>query len=94
MKWLAAALALWLVPPGSCGREQMPPTIQEATAQHAPRFMELPGVVSVGIGLDDDGTPVIVVGLDRERPETRAVLPQAVDGHRVKVQVVGQMRAR
>jgi hypothetical protein len=72
----------------------MPPTIQEVRAQKAPEFMRLPGVVSVGIGRDTDGAAVIVVGLDRERPATRAALPQEVEGHRVTVRVVGRIEAR
>lgn len=72
----------------------MPATIQDVRARHAPELMRLPGVVSVGIGKDADGTLVIVVGLDRERPETRAAVPQRVEGHRVKVEVTGMPRAQ
>lgn len=72
----------------------MAPTIQEVKAQHEAELMQRPGVVSVGIGRDSDGVLVLVIGLDRDRPETRAALPQQLDGHRVKVQVVGQIRAR
>ncbi len=72
----------------------MSPTIQEVRAQKAPEFMQLPGVVSVGIGRDSAGAPVIVVGLDQERPQTRAALPQQVDGHRVEARVLGQLRAQ
>ena len=91
---LAVVLALWIAPATTCGRSEVPPTIEEAKARHAPEFMRLPGVVSVGIGRDADGASVIVVGLDRERPETRAALPQQVDGHRVRVEVTGQPRAQ
>ena len=72
----------------------MPPTIQDVKARHAPEFMRLPGVVSVGIGRDADGAPVIVVGLDRDRPETRAALPPQVEGHRVRIEVVGRVQAQ
>jgi hypothetical protein len=56
--------------------------------------MAQPGVVSVGIGRDADGTEVIVVGLDRERPEARAALPSELEGYRVRVQVIGGVRAQ
>jgi len=72
----------------------MPSSIQEAKAKHEARLMAQPGVVSVGIGRDPDGTEVIVVGLDRERPEARAALPRELDGHPVRVQVIGNVRAR
>jgi len=52
------------------------------------------GVVSVGVGRDADGTEVIVVGLDRERPETRAALPRELEGYRVRVRIVGSVRAQ
>ena len=94
MRRLAAALVLCIAPADMCGGNEVSPTIEEAKARYAPEFMRLPGVVSVGIGRDADGAPVIVVGLDRERPETRAALPPQVDGHRVKVEVVGSIRAR
>ena len=91
---LAVALVLWIAPAATCGRNEVPPTIEEARARYTPEFMRLPGVVSVGIGRDSGGTPVIVVGLDRERPETRTALPQQVEGYRVKVQVTGMPRAQ
>lgn len=72
----------------------MPPTIEDVKARHTPELMGLAGVVSVGIGRDTAGALVIVVGLDGERPETRAALPQELEGHRVEARVVGQIRAR
>ncbi len=89
-----AAILLLVAAAGACGSENMPPSIQETKAKHEARLMAQPGVVSVGIGRDADGTEVIVVGLDRERPEARAALPPALDGYRVRVQVVGTVRAQ
>ncbi|HXV89728.1 MAG TPA: hypothetical protein VD707_00070 [Gemmatimonadales bacterium] len=94
MRRLAAALVLWITPAATCGRNEVPPTIEEAKARYAPEFMRLPGVVSVGIGRDVDGAPVLVVGLDQERPETRAALPRQVEGHGVRVEVTGLPRAQ
>ena len=91
---LAAAILLLVAAAGACGRENMPPSIQEAKAKHEARLMAQPGVVSVGIGRDADGTEVIVVGLDRERPEARAALPRELDGYRVRVQIIGTVRAQ
>ena len=72
----------------------MTPTIQEVKARHEGRLMTMPGVVSVGLGQKPDGTPVIVVGLDRRRPATMAQLPQILDGYAVSVEFVGEIRAQ
>lgn len=70
------------------------PSIQDVKAEHASRIMALPGVVSVGIGRDAGGQPILVIGLDRERAETRARLPQELEGYALKVEIVGDVRAR
>lgn len=72
----------------------MPPSIRDVKIKHEARLMALAGVVSVGIGRDDDGTHVLVVGLDRDRPETRASLPAELEGYRVRVRITGTMRVR
>jgi len=91
---VAAALALLISWTGSAGEKAMSPTIQEVKARHAPRFLALSGVVSVGIGRDADGREVIVIGLDRARPETQASLPAQLDGYRVRVEIIGTLKAR
>jgi hypothetical protein len=91
---VAAALALLISWTGSAGEKAMSPTIQEVKAKHAPRFLALPGVVSMGIGRDADGHEVIVIGLDRARPETQASLPAQLDGYRVRVEIIGTVKAR
>lgn len=72
----------------------MPATVQDVKARHESRIMAQPGVVAVGIGRDPDGKDAIVVSLDRDRPEVRAALPQALEGYPVRVQVIGPVRAR
>lgn len=72
----------------------MPGTIQEVKAQHQKSLLAMPGVVSVGIGRGPDGKPVIVIGLDRPRPETVKQLPQSLDGHPVRVDVIGPIKAQ
>jgi hypothetical protein len=69
-------------------------SIQDVKQKHAARLMEIPGVVSVGIGRNDDGQTVIVLGLDRERAATRAQLPKCLEGYEVRAEVVGKIRAR
>ncbi len=70
------------------------PTIQEVKAKHAERLLAIPGVVSVGIGKNPDGQLVIVVGLDGPRPETVEQIPKALEGHPVRVEIIGPVKAR
>jgi len=51
-------------------------------------------VVSVGIGRDADGHEVIVIGLDRARPETQARLPTQLEGYRVRMDIIGTVKAQ
>jgi hypothetical protein len=54
----------------------------------------LPGVVSVGIGLDPNGNQTIIVGLDASNPEIEAKMPEMVDGFPVIVQSIGSLKAQ
>ena len=91
---VAAALALLISWTSSAGERMTSPTIQDVKARHAARFLALPGVVSVGIGRDAESHEMIVIGLDRARPETQARLPTELEGYRVRVQVVGTVKAQ
>jgi hypothetical protein len=79
---------------GSVKEREMPQTIQDVKARHAPRLLALPGVVSVGIGRAAEGHDVIVVGLDRPRPKTQADLPARLEGYPVRVEIIGAVRAQ
>lgn len=72
----------------------VPPTIQEVKTRHEKRLMAMPGVVSIGIGREPDGKPVIVIGLDGPRPETVKDLPQSLEGYPVRVKITGPIRAQ
>lgn len=71
----------------------MPPSIQEVKKKHEARLLAMPGVVSVGIGRDEDGNPAIIVGLDGPRPETVAQLPQFLEDCLVLTQIIGTIKA-
>jgi len=68
------------------------PRPEEVLNRHSGELMRMRGVLSVGIGRDDAGRPVIVIGLDGERPDTQAALPASLDG--VPVQVMTSNRSR
>ncbi len=72
----------------------MSPSIQEVKKQHEARFLDMPGVVSVGIGLDPDGNEAIIVGVDGSNPETQAKIPVTLEGFPVRVQTIGTIRAQ
>jgi hypothetical protein len=91
---VAALLVLLISCTGYAGEQAMPATIHEVKAKHAPRFLALPGVVSVGVGRDAGGDEVIVIGLDRARPETQAGIPTQLEGYSVRVQIIGAVKAQ
>jgi len=72
----------------------MSSSIQEIKERHTGRFLAMPGVVSVGIGRDPDGKPVIIVGLDSPRPQTQKKLPKVLDDYPVRVEIIGPVKAQ
>jgi hypothetical protein len=95
MPALMATAMLSISTASACGEETpMRTSIQEVKQKHATRLMGVHGVVSVGIGRNEDGQDVIVVGLDRERATARAQLPECLEGYEVRAEVVGKVKAR
>ena len=72
----------------------MTSSIQEVKKQHETLLLDMPGVVSVGIGLDSNGQQAIIVGLDGPRPETEAKIPAVLEGFPVITQIVGSIKAQ
>lgn len=71
----------------------MSPSIEEVKKKYTQTLLAKPGVISVGIGKDPDGIPVIIVGLERPRPETQKKLPQTLEGYPLQVEIVGKIKA-
>lgn len=71
----------------------MSETILEVKKKHESFLLSLTGVVSVGIGQDPDGKPVIIAGLDKPRPKTEKKVPQKLDDFPVRVEIVGRIKA-
>jgi hypothetical protein len=71
----------------------MPPSIKEVKTRHEKRLMQLPDVISVGIGKDKSGVPAIIVGLKSSNPETESQLPTHLEGYPVQVRYVGEIKA-
>ncbi len=64
---------------------KMSNSIKDVKTQHEERLLQLPGVVSVGIGQDEKGNQAIIVGLERPDPETESQLPTLLEGYPVVV---------
>ena len=73
---------------------EIPPSIQEVKQRHTSHLLEEPGVVSVGLGQDAKGNPAIIVGVDAQRPETQARLPQSLEGYPVITRILGEIEAQ
>ena len=72
----------------------MPTSIKEVKTQHEARLLQLPGVVSVGVGRDENGNSAIIVGLERPEPETESQLPSRLEGYPVVIRIVGRIKAQ
>lgn len=48
--------------------------------KHAGRLMRIKGVMSIGIGKDDDGRPAIVIGVSSDAPDAVGQLPDSIEG--------------
>lgn len=77
-----------------CNGDDMTTNIREVKAKHESRLLQQPGVVSVGIGQDEAGREVIVVGLARDESKAAARIPETLDGYPVRIQTVGPIQAQ
>ena len=94
MKMIVVSIVL-IIPLVALGDEpDMPSSIQEVKKQHEALFLDMPGVVSVGIGLDPNGKEAIFVGLDGSHPETKAKIPSMLEDFPVVIQMVGSLKAQ
>ncbi|MGH7573156.1 MAG: hypothetical protein ACREMK_15140 [Gemmatimonadota bacterium] len=103
--WIA--LGLLAAGPGACAPDardeaRRPPvtepekpatSIETVLAERTPEWMDVPGVVGTGIGLCD-GDRCIVVYVSERTPEVERRIPAEVEGHRVRIEVTGPIRAR
>ena len=91
---MALALALAAMAPLSAQDSEMRLSIEQVKAKYQGELLAKPGVVSVGIAKGHGGTPIIVVGMDRDRPEVLRTLPKDLEGHAVCVEIIGTIRAQ
>lgn len=72
----------------------MQSSIQEVKNNHQAQLLKMPGVVSVGIGLDADKNSVIIIGIKTDNAELKASLPEQLEGYRVIIQTTGTIRSQ
>ncbi len=88
-------IILLVLPPFAMSEDsKMPKSIKDVKNQHEERLLQLPGVVSVGIGQDENKNLAIIVGLERPDPETESQLPTRLEGYPVVVRIVGRIKAQ
>ena len=94
MKAIGLSIVL-LIPLLALGDDlDMSASIQEVKKQHEAVFLDMPGVVSVGIGLDPNGHQAIIVGLDESHPKTMEKIPAMLEGFPVVTQIIGSIKAQ
>ena len=74
--------------------DTMQASIQDVKNRYESQFLSMPGVVSVGIGLDDNKNPIIIIGIEAGDAELKSRLPQQLEGYRVSIQHTGKIRAQ
>jgi len=93
------ATLLIVTPATACapgGKEQpvvAAKSIEAVLESHNASLMAIPGVVGTAIGLCDT-TPCIRVFLATDDAAARRRIPEKLEGHPVKVEVTGPIRAR
>ncbi|MGD2186169.1 MAG: hypothetical protein PVI71_08575 [Desulfobacterales bacterium] len=95
MKTIVLIIVVVMMPLLALGDDiVMSSSIQEVKKQHEALLLDMPGVVSVGIGLDSSGNQAIIVGLDGSHPETEAKIPSMLEDFPVVIQIVGPIKAQ
>lgn len=74
--------------------EPMQASIQDVKNRHVEQLMSLPGIVSVGIGLDDNKHPIIIVAIEKDDSEILSKLPKQLEGYNVHTQISGKAHSR
>ncbi|HEC19170.1 MAG TPA: hypothetical protein ENI97_07475 [Gammaproteobacteria bacterium] len=93
-RWLLVLMLMTTAFYAGGERLAMAASIVEVKSKHESRLLSLPGVISVGIGRDDDGRTVIVIGVRDEVTAKSKDLPEQLEGYPVQVDVIGPVQAQ
>ena len=94
MKFNLLIILLVLPAMAMCGDSEMSSSIKDVKTRYEAQLLQMPSVVSVGIGHDENGEPAIIIGLESPNPETASKLPATLEGYPVRIQIVGKLGAR
>jgi hypothetical protein len=72
----------------------MTSSIKDVKKRHEVHLLELPSVVSVGIGLNRSGQSAIIIGLDGPNAESEGQLPSMLEGYPVEFRIVDTLKAQ
>jgi hypothetical protein len=75
-------------------RNDVQKSIRDIKAEHESQLMAMPGVVSVGLGQDAHGNPVIIIGVEKEEFSHKLTLPSELLSYPVRFQVVGTIKTQ
>jgi hypothetical protein len=79
---------------GSGSADETLEKARKVKRQHERRWLDLEGVVAVGVGSLADGGPGIVVSVQAPAGRLRRRIPEAVEGVRIEVRETGPIRAQ
>lgn len=95
--YLAIALAITLAilwSGANVGAMSQNNSIQQVKAEHEAQLMQLPGVISVGLGKNNAGELIIIVGVEKDDVAITSNIPEELAGYPVTVQTIGDIRAQ
>ena len=67
--------------------------IKKIKQKHEKKWLQIEGVVAIGIGNLSDGAPGIIVSVKKNAREIRKQIPETVQGVGVEIQETGEMKA-
>ncbi len=67
-------------------------SIKELIHENAEKLMSIPGVIGVGEGALDDGTPCLLVLVVESNPDIQKSIPADIGGVPVKIEVTGEIK--
>ena len=66
-------------------------SVEAVLEKHTPELMKIPGVVGIAQS-EEDGTPIILVFVNKMDERIRREVPSTLEGYPVRVHEVGEVR--
>ena len=75
-------------------RQAIMTAIREVKLQYQDQWLKHSEVVSVGIGLNADQKPIMIIGVKRLTPALKQEFPTEVKGYPIELRAVGSLKAQ